>query len=491
MSTPTEYETRLFINNEYIESKSSETLNLVNPYDGSPLPKSIQVAGPEEIDLAVASATAAFKTGPWSTYTGAQRAKCLNKFADLLESHASELATLDAICMGGPVGISMQLTSISTAPVFRYYAGWADKIEGESFGADDGTYKIVRHEPLGVCTGMASWNAPLVYIGWKIAPALAAGNTYIYKASEKSPLSALALGKLVIEAGFPPGVLQFVSGAAKTGALLASHMKIQKISFTGSAFVGKIIQKLASDSNMKKVTLELGGKSPALVFADADIPNAVGSTADGFLFNSGEVCVATSRLYVQESIAPAFIDAVKARFQAATENLGANPQEATTTHGPMADEAHFNRVMSYIELGKKSAQTLIGGSRIGDKGFWIEPTIFLNPAKDSRIAKEEVFGPVLNIVTFKTEEEAIELANDTNTGLSAALYTSDLNRALRVSAKIEAGNVSINAPHFPSHQVPFGGFKESGDGKELGKYGLQSFLQTKSILINMKLPAKL
>jgi len=242
---------------------------------------------------------------------------------------------------------------------------------------------------------------------------------------------------------------------------------------------------------MKKVTLELGGKSPAVVFADADIPNAVGSTADGFLFNSGQVCVATSRLYVQESIAPAFIEAIKSRFAALTESLGSNPQETTTMHGPVADELHFNHVMKYIELGKQSGQPLIGGGRKGNKGFWIEPTIFLNPGKESRVYREEIFGPVLSLVTFKTEEEAIELANDTNTGLSAALYTSDLNRALRVSAKIEAGNVSINAPHFPNQQVPFGGFKESGDGKELGKYGLQSFLQTKSILINMKLPAKL
>ena len=258
-------------------SKSGETLALKTPYDGSSIPAKVHVAGEQDIADAVVAAQTAFKSGPWSTYTGAQRASCLNKFADLIEKHAMEIADLDALTMGAPVAINGGFMIPQAAAVFRYYAGWADKIEGESFAADDGTYKIVRHEPLGVCAGIAPWNAPMLYVGWKCAPALAAGNTYIFKASEKSPLSAIALGKLVVEAGFPPGVVNFVTGAAKTGALLASDMKIQKISFTGSIPVGKIIQKLALESNMKKVTLELGGKSPALVFADADIENAVGS----------------------------------------------------------------------------------------------------------------------------------------------------------------------------------------------------------------------
>jgi aldehyde dehydrogenase (NAD+) len=260
-----------------VPSKSGETLTLINPYDGTPIPAQIHVAGEEDIADVVAAARAAFKSGPWSTYTGAQRAICLNKFADLLEKHAMELADLDSLAMGAPVGTNGGFLVPQAAAVFRYYAGWADKIEGESFAADDGTYKIVRQDPLGVCAGIAPWNAPILYVGWKCAPALAAGNTFIFKASEQSPLSAIALGKLVVEAGFPPGVFNFVTGAGKTGALLASHMKIQKISFTGSTFVGKIIEKLALESNMKRVTLELGGKSPVLVFADADFENAVGS----------------------------------------------------------------------------------------------------------------------------------------------------------------------------------------------------------------------
>lgn len=416
--------------------------------------------------------------------SGEQRAVPMLKFADLIDKHAAKLAELDSISMGTPVAPMGGVLIPETAAVFRYYAGWADKIEGESFAADDGKYKIVRHEPLGVCAGIAPWNAPVLYIGWKIAPALAAGNTFIFKSSEKSPLSALFVAKLVVEAGFPPGVIQFISGAGKTGGLLASHMKIQKISFTGSTFTGKIVSKRALESNMKKVTLELGGKSAALVFADADIPNAVGSTADGFLFNSGQVCIATSRLLVQESIAPAFIDAVKERFRLVNEAAGADPLKMSTAFGPLADKAQFERVLSFLSGAKEAGETpIIGGNQHGTTGYFVEPTIFVNPDKQSRIYREEIFGPVLTIRTFKTEAEAIELANDTDTGLSAQLYTSDVTRALRVASLLETGNVSINEPHLPARQAPFGGYKESGSGKELGKYGLQQYLQTKTILV--------
>ncbi|KAK0105195.1 hypothetical protein ONS96_004596 [Cadophora gregata f. sp. sojae] len=470
----------------YVSAKDSETLSLTNPFDGSKIDAAVQVAGGEDVDLAVAAAEVAFKSGPWSTYTGSQRAKCMLKFADLIESSLQELAELVMVTMGAPLAMG-HLMIPAVAQTFRYYAGWADKIEGESFAADDGTYKIVRHEPLGVCAGIAAWNVPLLYVGWKIAPALAAGNTFIFKSSEKSPLSALALGNLVIEAGFPPGVIQFISGGSKTGALLASHMKISKISFTGSTVTGRKVQKLALESNMKSCTLELGVKSPALVFDDADIANAVGSTADGFFANSAQVCVAGSRLMVQETIAPAFIEVVKERFAVASSGLGADPKGGTSMHGPMADEAQFNRVMSYIDPGKKFTDPVVGGNRKGDKGFFIEPTLFVNPDRKGKVFNEEIFGPVLSIVTFKIEEEAIQMANDTVTGLSASVYTSNITRALRVAAKIDSGTVSIDAPHFPSLQVPFGGFKESGNGKELGKYGLQSYLRTKTVLINMKL----
>jgi aldehyde dehydrogenase (NAD+) len=287
-----------------------------------------------------------------------------------------------------------------------------------------------------------------------------------------------------VEAGFPPGVIQFISGPGKTGALLASDMKIAKISFTGSIPTGKIVSKLALESNMKKVTLELGGKSPAIVFADADIPNAVGSTADGFLLNSGQVCVATSRLLVQESIAPTFIEAVKQRFAAVNSTAGANPLEATTSYGPLADKQQFDRVISFIEGAKKAGEKpIIGGTQSGTKGLFVEPTIFVNPDSNSSIYKDEIFGPVLTIKTFKTEEEAVALANNTNTGLSACVYTSDITRALRLASLLESGTVSINSPHLPNRHVPFGGYKESGSGKELGKYGLQQYLQTKTILI--------
>ncbi|PVH69722.1 putative aldehyde dehydrogenase [Cadophora sp. DSE1049] len=491
MAAPTEFQTQLFLNNEYVDAKSAETLTVINPYDGKAIPAAIQVAGPEDVDLAVQYARAAFTTGPWSKYTGFQRAACMNKFADLIEKHAGEIAKLDTICMGQPVSVTTHGAIPEVVKCYRYYAGWADKIEGESFAAEDGTYRIVQHSPLGVCAGIAPWNFPIIYVGWKCAPALAAGNTFIFKSSEKSPLSALFLGNLVKEAGFPPGVLQFISGDGKVGSLLASHMKIDKISFTGSTSTGKIVQRSALNSNMKRCTLELGGKSPALVFADAGIANAVGSTADGFLSNAGQVCAAASRVFIQESIAPAFIEAMKARFAEASTKLGSNPLDPTTIHGPLADEKQFDRVMSYIDIGKEGAAPIIGGTRSEAKGLFIDPTIFVDPNKDNKAYREEIFGPVLNVKTFKTEEEAIELANDTNTGLSAAIYTSDIGRALRLAGKIESGNVSINTPHFPSYNVPFGGWKDSGSGQELGKYGLQSYLRTKSVHINLKLEAKL
>ncbi|KAH9207558.1 putative aldehyde dehydrogenase [Leptodontidium sp. 2 PMI_412] len=483
MAAPTDFQTQLFLNNKYVDAKSKETLSLVNPFNGEPISAAVQVAGQEDIDLAVSYAQAAFKSGPWSTYTGAQRAVYLNKLADLIDANAHKLAALDSLCMGAPIAVAENFVVPQAAVAFRYYAGLADKIEGDSFAAEDGTYRIVRHEPLGVCAGIAPWNVPMIYVGWKIAPALAAGNTAIFKASESSPLATLYLGKLVIEAGFPPGVIQFVNGGGKTGALLASHMGIAKISFTGSTSVGKIVQKLATESNMKKVTLELGGKSAALVFEDANIPNAVAGTADGFLLNSGQMCLATSRLLVQESIATPFIEAVKARFLKAASKLGSDPLSPTTTYGPMANKAQFDRVLSYINIGKEGGALAIGGASNGNNGLFIEPTVFVNPDKNSRIYKEEIFGPVLSILTFKTEEEALELANDTNTGLSAGLYTSDLNRALRVSAKLESGNVAINSLHLPAVNVPFGGWKESGSGQELGRYGFQSYLKTKSVHI--------
>lgn len=416
--SPEEYNNELYINNAFVPSQGSERLTLTNPWDESTVVTDVHAANSADIDAAVAASVHAVKKGPWKKFTGAQRAACMLKFADLVEQNLDKLARLESLPTGRPISIIKHFDLPAMVSVYRYYAGWADKIAGKTFSEEDGTYKIVRYEPVGVCAGIASWNATFLYVSWKIAPALAAGCSFIFKASEKSPLGVLGLAPLYAEAGFPPGVVQFVSGGRETGAALASHMDISKISFTGSVQGGKGVQAAALKSNMKRVTLELGGKSPAIVFNDAPLEAAVGGVGQGFLFNSGQICAAASRVLVQEDIAVEFQAAVKAAFESAGAAMGTNPLEPTTAHGPVVDKAQFDRVMGYIDIGKDTAELLTGGSRKGTKGCMIEPTIFVNPKADSRIWSEEIFGPVLSIKTFKTEEEAIELANDSTYGLA-------------------------------------------------------------------------
>ncbi|KAK3115289.1 hypothetical protein LTR53_005512 [Teratosphaeriaceae sp. CCFEE 6253] len=486
-----ELNTQLFIGNKFIDSETGGRHILTNPVDESIVTDQVHYAGLGDIDRAVTAALHAYREGPWSTYNGGQRARCMLKFADLAEQHAARLAEIESLPTGRPVAGVQFFDIAHMVEVYRYYAGWADKIAGESYSDDDGTYKIVQYEPLGVCAGIASWNATFLYIAWKIAPALAAGNTFIFKSSEKSPLGALALGPLFAEAGFPPGVVQFVSGAAECGSALASHPNIAKISFTGSAAVGRRIQDAATRSNFKRVTLELGGKSPAIVFPDAPMDIALQSVGNGFLANSGQICVAGSRAFVHEDIAGVFITGLKEIFEKASHGLGASPLELTTEHGPVVDKTQFENVMRYIAIGKETATLVTGGHQKGSRGCFIEPTIFSNPSRDSAILHEEIFGPVLTVKTFKTEDEVIAMANDTTYGLSATLYTTDITRGLRISRRLESGAVSINSPHLPNKSTPFGGKKQSGNGRELGKHGLMAYLDPKTVHINMRVPSRL
>ncbi|KKY26083.1 putative aldehyde dehydrogenase [Diplodia seriata] len=468
----------------YVDAQSGESFPLYNPADESLLHSAIPIAGQADVDAAVAGAQEA----PWrASFPAKRRAAAMHKLADLMEANAAELGRLETLAMGQPPLVSGLMVQWA-ADTFRYYAGWTDKIAGQAFPAEQdeggdgapGTYKIVNN------------------FAWKVAPALAAGNTVVYKPSEKAPLGVLALGALIKEAGFPPGVVQLVSGPGSTGALLASHPRVAKISFTGSAATGRKIQDAATRSNMKRVTLELGGKSPALVFADADLDNAVRQCSLGFLLNSGQVCAAASRTLVQDEVAGVFVERLKAAFEHTARAMrdpsleGVHPLQLL---GPMADRAQFDRVMGFIERAKKTggsggedaaAGTLLtGGGRVGDKGLFVEPTIFVDPKPASEIYTDEIFGPVSTVRTFKTEEEAVALANDTSYGLSATLYTNSISRALRVSGLLEAGTVGVNTSFMPSPTTPFGGVKQSGSGRELGLQGLLAYLDTKTIHINM------
>lgn len=396
-------------------SSTGETLTIYNPTDDSIVTDQVQVASEADIDRAVAAAKAAFPK--WRDTAGAKRARCMLKFADLLEANAARLAKLESIAMGQPISLAVRIIHGSAA-IWRYYAGYAGKIAGESYPPEeDGTYKIVAYEPMGVCAGICAWNGTHVLAAWKMAPALAVGNTFILKSSEKSPLAACAYGELINEAGFPPGVINMVSGAGAVGAMLAGHMEIAKIAFTGSAAGGRAVQIAAAKSNLKHVSLELGGKSPALIFDDADVENAVLHSSESFLRNSGQICFAASRVLVQEGIAPKFIEAVKEAFDNAAKKMG-DPSLADTAFGPLADKKQFERVMGFLRDGKaEGVQVLTGGDRKGDKGAFVQPTVLLNPDVKSKVYTDEIFGPVISVRTFKSEEEAIELANDTTYGL--------------------------------------------------------------------------
>ncbi|KAL6821652.1 aldehyde dehydrogenase [Trichoderma sp. SZMC 28015] len=471
---------KLYVNGKYIESNSTDTLSLLNPKDGTLVAEKIPIADKVDVDSAVKHAETAFN-GPWATFTSSQRSECFRRLADILETRLPDILHLDSLTTGNPVSLIPTREKNYIKNCLLYYAGWTDKLRGDYFPADDGFVKLVRQEPLGVCVAINPYNSPVASLFIKAAPCLATGNVLIVKPSEKSPLGSLAVAPLFEEAGFPPGVVQVLPGDGKTGALLAEHMRI---SFTGSVATGKKIQIAAAQSNLKRVTLELGGKSPAVIFEDADIDNAVTWTINGILARTGQVCVAASRVYVQKSISEKFISQYVERMKAAALGIG-DPQDPDTKYGPLADSAAFEKVRAMISRGKEEAELVVGGNQIGTKGCFIEPTVFLNPKPDAEIYRNEVFGPVVVVKTFDTEEEVIEAANDTEYGLMAGVFTRDINRALRVSARIDSGVVGINCVSMMHIQAPFGGKKASGIGREFGEYALRAFTEPKTILINM------
>ncbi|KAL4808369.1 aldehyde dehydrogenase domain-containing protein [Aspergillus unguis] len=475
--------TKLYLNGQYVPAKNKETYTLKNPKDNSTVTDKVPIAGLEDINAAVHHAEEAFR-GPWSKFTAVQRTECLLELASLLEKELTPILTLDSQTSGIPVSLAPVRERSYIRNCVLYYAGWTDKQKGDYFPADDGFIKFVRHEPLGVCAAINPFNAPLATLFLKTAPALATGNVIIVKPSEKTPLGTLAAAALFEKAGFPPGVVQVVTGPGSTGALLAQHMRIRKISFTGSVATGKKIQEAAARSNLKRVTLELGGKSPAVVFEDADVKNALKWTVNAILTRSGQLCVAASRVYVHKSIVDEFVGEYVKMMKEAKSDLG-DPQDPEVKFGPLIDEGQLEKVKGFVERGKAEAELVVGGLQYGETGCYMEPTVFLNPKNDAEIYRNEIFGPVSIIKTFESEEEVVRLANDTEFGLMAGVFTRDITRAMRVSSALESGVVGINCVSLQNMQTPFGGKKQSGIGREFGEYALRIFTEPKTVLINM------
>ncbi|RPB09132.1 aldehyde dehydrogenase [Morchella conica CCBAS932] len=471
----------LFINNEWVNSVDGGSFEVINPTTEKVI-TSVQEASEKDVDIAVKAARAAFE-GEWSQVTPQDRGRYLNNLADLFEKNRLLLASVEALDNGKAVS-EAQGDVQAAANVFRYYGGWADKVHGKVIDTAPGKFNYTKQEPVGVCGQIIPWNFPILMWSWKIGPAIATGNVVIIKSAEQTPLSALVAATLIKEAGFPPGVINVISGLGRVaGAAISAHMDIDKVAFTGSTPVGRMIMKAAANSNLKKVTLELGGKSPNIVFDDANVDDAISWVNFGIFFNHGQVCCAGSRIYVQEGIYDKFVEAFKARI---TKNVVGDPFHPETFQGPQVSQLQFDRVMSYIEHGKQEgAKIECGGGRHGTSGYFIQPTIFSNVTEDMKIMQEEIFGPVASIAKFKTLDDAIRIGNNTTFGLASAVHTTSLATAIDVSNRLKAGTVWINTYNALHHQLPFGGYKESGIGRELGKAALANYTQTKTVCINL------
>ncbi len=474
---------KLLINNEWTDSVSGKTFPTTNPATGEEICRVAEADAPD-VDKAVRAARAAFEKGAWRKMSASQRGLLLYRLADLLEKHADELARLEALDNGKPYFMASVADLPLTIACYRYYAGWADKIEGKTIPVNGNYFSYTKHEPVGVCAQIIPWNFPLLMQAWKMAPALAAGCTLVLKPAEQTPLSALRVGELIVEAGFPPGVVNLLPGYGPTaGGALARHMDVDKVAFTGSTEVGHLIMKASAESNLKRVTLELGGKSPNIVFADADMDEAIEGSHQALFFNQGQCCCAGSRLFVEEKCYDEFVEKSVARAKKRTVG---DPFDKNTEQGPQVDSDQFNKVMSYIEAGKQEKATLrTGGKRVGDKGYFIEPTVFADVKDDMKIAREEIFGPVMSILKFKDMDEVVERANKSMYGLAAAVWTRDITKAHAIADRVRAGTVWVNCFDVFDAGAPFGGFKQSGLGRELGEYGLENYTEVKTVTVKL------
>jgi aldehyde dehydrogenase (NAD+) len=413
-----------------------------------------------------------------------ERGRLLNRFADLIEKNADELAMLESLDNGKPFSIAKAVDVAATVDCYRYFAGWADKVHGKTIPINGDYFCYTKHEPVGVVGQIIPWNFPLLMQAWKLGPALATGNTVVMKPAEQTLLSALRIGELLVEAGFPAGVVNILPGFGPiAGAAIANHMDVDKVAFTGSTEVGHLIMEAAAKSNLKRVTLELGGKSPNIVFADTDLDEAVEGAHFGLFFNHGQCCCAGSRVFVEEKIYDQFVE--KNGVRARKRTVG-DPFDPMTEQGPQVDQAQFDKVMGYIESGRSEGAKLVcGGDRVGDRGYFIQPTVFADVDDEMKIAREEIFGPVMSVIPFKTVDEVVKRANHTAYGLAAAVWTRDIKKAHAIADSVRAGTVWVNCYNVLDSRAPFGGFKQSGIGRELGEYGLQQYTEVKTVTVKL------
>lgn len=479
--------TGLFINNEFVASSSGETIASIDPATEEVI-TSVQAASAEDVDKAVRAAKAALKDPSWKQLSASDRGRLMTRLADLLEAKKEIFATIDAWDNGKAYQEALDVDLVEAVAVIRYYAGWADKQYGQTISTTHQKFAYTLRQPIGVVGQIIPWNYPLSMATWKLGPALACGNTVVLKAAEQTPLSILVLGELIEEAGFPPGVVNFINGyGGDAGSALVNHPLVDKIAFTGStATAAKIMASAAK--TLKNITLETGGKSPLVVFSDADMEQAVKWSHLGIMSNQGQICTATSRIMVQDEVYDDFVKRFLETLKAVSK---VGSQWARDTYqGPQVSKAQYERVLEYIEVGKKEGATVAAGGHPLDvgrngRGFFVAPTVFTDVDPSMRVYQEEIFGPVVVILRFKTEDEALELANNTAYGLGAAVFTTDLERAHRMAAEIESGMVWINSSQDCDPRVPFGGVKQSGIGRELGEAGLEAYSQIKAVHVNM------
>jgi phenylacetaldehyde dehydrogenase len=474
---------KLLIGGRWVEALSGKTFASIDPATEQEI---AQVAHGEaaDIDRAVLAARRAFEQGPWRTMTPSARGQILWRLADLIQSNVEQLAELEAIDNGKPYSVAKAADVPLAADLFRYMAGWATKIEGNTIplSAPGRHLAYTLREPVGVVGQIIPWNFPLLMAAWKLGPVLAAGCTVVLKPAEQTPLSAVRLAELALEAGLPDGVLNVVTGFGDAGAHLAAHPGVDKVAFTGSTEVGKLIVKAAA-GNLKKVSLELGGKAPLVIYRDADIDAAIAHASLAAFFNHGQCCTSGSRLYVEQPVFDEVVRGIAANAQAIKVRPGFDPESEM---GPLVSADQLERVTGYLNSGfEQGAIAVTGGGRSGDTGYFVEPTVLTGVRQDMRVVREEIFGPVLPVMPFERPEEIAAAANDTNYGLAAGVWTKDITKALRTAELIRAGTVWINTYHVYDAALPFGGYKESGWGREMGHEVLGSYLETKSVVVGL------